>query len=132
MLFSVKSSLCNREISRSRATVAVEYLESRRLLSAYYLSKAGSDSAYGSVDAPWRTIQKINSVSFKGGDSILFHGGQTFGGRINFSTDDHGSGTAPIRLGSYSTKGRATIYGSTSGALYAHDVAGLWISNLNF
>ena len=32
-------------------------LEPRRLLSAFYVSTSGSDSAVGTATAPWRTLQ---------------------------------------------------------------------------
>src|SRR5688500_13300593 len=58
-----------------RAAALFEALEPRQLLSTYYVSPAGSDSAAGtSITAPWKTITRLNSQALRAGDTILFEG----------------------------------------------------------
>jgi hypothetical protein len=75
----------------------------------YYVSPEGSDKNAGTSQlAPWQTITRVNHVDFRPGDRILFQGGATFPGNLEFDTQDIGLVTAPITVGSYGT-GRATI-----------------------
>ena len=54
---------------------AVEGLESRTLLSTYYVSTSGSDSADGqSLSSPFKTIQQAANVA-EPGDTVLVRGG---------------------------------------------------------
>ena len=50
----------------------------------YYVSTSGNDANNGtSISTPWKTIDKMNSMSYNPGDNILFNGGQTFSGSIS-------------------------------------------------
>jgi parallel beta-helix repeat protein len=53
---------------------AVESLESRVLLSTYYVSTAGSDAAAGGTSAPWRTLQKA-ADSVAADDTVIVRAG---------------------------------------------------------
>lgn len=98
----------------------------------YYVSPSGNDASSGtSTSAPWKTINKVNSVTFHAGDQILFQGGQTFSGIIYFPQADAGTATNPITVASYGS-GRATINGGTGTALYAYNTAGFSIHDINF
>lgn len=113
-------------------TPFVEALEGRTLLSTYYVSTTGSDSAAGTSTATaWKTIGKVNSIAFKAGDQILFKGGSTFTGMIYLDALDKGTTSAPIVVGSYGT-GRATINGGSGSAFYGYNTAGFSLKNLNF
>jgi parallel beta-helix repeat protein len=72
----------------------VEQLESREVLSSYYVSTTGLDTALGtSLTAAWRTLQHaVDHV--KAGDIILVESGTYLGCRIGNS----GTATAPITL----------------------------------
>ena len=87
-----------------------EPLEPRRLFAFYFVSSSGSDRNSGSLDHPWQTIERVNKQAFRGGDRILFEGGQSFDGTIYLGPDDRGSKEAPIAISSYGT-GRARING---------------------
>jgi len=77
----------------------------------YYLdSAAGSDGNDGtSAATPWRTISKVNSTGFTGGDHILFKRGSTWRELLALSSsgeagnpivmDAYGAGAAPIISG---------------------------------
>ena len=44
----------------------------------YYVSNSGNDSNPGTMNSPWKTISKVNSVNFNNGDKISFKGGDKF------------------------------------------------------
>ncbi|MEV1179518.1 hypothetical protein AB0J09_65190, partial [Nonomuraea sp. NPDC049784] len=77
----------------------------------YYVNcSSGNDSASGlSSSTAWRTLEKVNSIVFKPGDSILFRRGTTCQGVLK----PQGSGTAdnPIVIASYGTGARPAIAG---------------------
>jgi RNA polymerase sigma-70 factor len=74
---------------------------------SYYVSPSGSDGNSGrSPSNAWKTIAKVDSVAFADGETILFEGGSTFDGTLQFDAGDRGKTT----IGSYGT-GRATIRG---------------------
>jgi len=75
----------------------------------YYVSSAGSDSNAGtSTGAPWQTISMVNTVGIQAGDSLYFHGGDTFSGNLDIAPSPAASSGSPIVIGSYGT-GSATI-----------------------
>jgi len=97
----------------------------------YYLSINGNDANSGtSISTAWKSIAKVNSINFSGGDQILFEGGSTFVGEIDFDSLDTGSAATPITISSYGP-GRAVIKGSGT-AFYAYNTAGIRITNINF
>ena len=77
----------------------------------YYVSASGNDSNNGtSENTAWKSIAKVNSVSFKPGDRILFHCGDTFTGTIK--VNNSGTSGSAIVYGSYGTGAKPKIYGS--------------------
>lgn len=80
-----------------------------------YVSNLGDDKNNGlSEDKPIKTISKVNSLSIKPGDNILFKKGETFKGMISFTSligeDDnpitfasYGEGEKPIITNDYSS-----------------------------
>ena len=69
----------------------IESLESRFLMSGYFVSPAGSDGNAGTADSPWLTLQRAaNAVA--PGDTVTVRAG-TYAG-FNLSTD----GTASARI----------------------------------
>lgn len=74
-----------------RRTPGVEYLDGRILLSAYVVAPGGSDSAAGTVAAPWQTLQRAaNAV--QAGDTVSVRAG-TYAG---FDLRTSGTSAAPI------------------------------------
>jgi hypothetical protein len=68
--------------------------------STYYVDPGGSDSNSGtSTGSPWKTLAKVNSVTFQPGDQIYFKAGGSWTG----SLAPHGSGSAnsPIVVDRY-------------------------------
>src|SRR2546427_11586177 len=81
-----KSSVCQ-----------MEPLEGRQLLSTYYVSPSGSDSASGtSTSAPWKTISRVNKQALHGGDKVLFQGGASFSGGLSVPSSEGGTSTNPV------------------------------------
>ncbi len=77
----------------------------------YYVSSTGNDSNNGLSDAnAWKTINKVNTITFNPWDKILFKGGNTFIGTIIVKSS--GTASNPITYGSYGT-GKAIISGLT-------------------
>lgn len=119
----------------------IELLESRRLLSTYYISPYGNDGNLpGDPSHPWQTIAKLDATSFQAGDQILFQSGQSFGGNLTFGPDDTGTAGAPIVVDTYSydpTSGvtvggaAATLNAGKGNGIFAQDTSGLQISHLN-
>jgi hypothetical protein len=98
----------------------------------YYVSPAGSDNASGaSPSSAWQTIARVNAASLQPGDTVLFQGGSTFGGLLYLGPGEGGTASAPIAFGSFGS-GKATLSGGTGGAMFAYDVAGISVRNLNF
>ncbi len=66
----------------------------------YFVSAQGNDSADGlSVATAWKSIEKVNSVTFLPGDRILFRKGDTFYGQI--AVKGSGEEGRPITISSY-------------------------------
>ncbi len=97
----------------------------------YYVSTTGSDSAPGGRTQPWETIEKVNSTHFQPGDRILFEGGRTFQGTLEFDREDSGTAERPVVLTSYGS-GRAIVDGGNGRALEAKGCNYLSIRELKF
>jgi hypothetical protein len=98
----------------------------------YYLSLSGDDSNAGtSSTLAWRSISRLNSLNLVAGDRILFEHGSRFAGPLIFDSADQGTETNPIVITSYGI-GRATIEAGDGPGLFAHNTAGIFLSQVNF
>src|SRR5262245_10392925 len=66
-----------------KVTGPIETLEGRRLLSTYYAAPTGSDSAAGTINAPFASLSKAVSTA-KAGDTIILRGG-TYAGNVTIN-----------------------------------------------
>jgi hypothetical protein len=67
---------------------------------SYYVSSSGNDSNSGtSTSSPWKTLNKLDAVDFKGGDVIHFNRGDKWTGK--FKVTESGDSENPIRFTSY-------------------------------
>lgn len=82
----------------------------------YYVSRSGSDASPGTKSAPFKTIQKLNSIHLAAGDIINLRGGQTFKGDLKVDPGTMGSKLHPIVIRSFG-KGIATIDGGNGQAI---------------
>lgn len=97
----------------------------------YYVSPFGDDRNSGtSPTSAWRSLSKVNSMTFAPGDKILFRGGSTFTGQLYFDANDQGSVTNPITIGSYGGK-PATINAGSNTGIFIYNSAGYRLSDLN-
>lgn len=97
----------------------------------YYISPSGNDKNSGtSPTSAWRSLSKVNSMTFAPGDQILLEGGSTFTGQLYFDANDGGSASNPITIGSYG-ESPATINAGKKTGLFIYNSAGYKISNLN-
>ena len=81
----------------------------------YYMSNStGNDANQGTIEAPWKTISKLNNTPLNPGDSIFFKKGDRFDGHfeINYS----GNVTLPIVITSYGTGDQPIITGEVGTA----------------
>ena len=93
----------------------------------YFISPTGNDSNAGTSPATaWRTVNRVDQVSFRPADQILFAGGATFAGSLTFDSQDIG----PITVGSYGN-GPATIAAGKNGGITVSDAGHFTIANLN-
>jgi hypothetical protein len=96
----------------------------------YVDSVAGNDANNGtSTSTPWRTLARVNSVTFQPGDHILFKAGSIWTGTL--APRGSGSAAAPIILSNYGTGNLPVIAGAgASDTLYLFNQQYWEISNL--
>ena len=61
----------------------LEMLEGRRMLSTYYAAPTGSDSAAGTLAAPFASLSKAISTA-RSGDTVILRGG-TYAGNVTIN-----------------------------------------------
>lgn len=66
----------------------------------YYVSPAGSDANPGTIDAPWRTVGRVNAAALLPGDHVLFAAGARFTDTALIPRTSGAPGN-PISFGSY-------------------------------
>ena len=80
----------------------------------YYISSSlGSDSNDGSIESPWETISKVNSLKLEPGNKVLFKKGDTFKGRLKIK--DSGTEDKPIVISSYGEGEKPVLTGQVGG-----------------
>jgi len=97
----------------------------------YYVDcRAGNDSAPGTAPkTAWRSLARVNQVTFRPGDSIAFRRGTTCEGVLQ----PKGSGTAgaPIKVGAYGSGARPKIVApGARAAVYLRNVEGWELRDL--
>jgi len=97
--------------------------------SIYYIdSQSGNDANIGTLKKPFKSIEKVNSLQLKVGNSVLFAGKQTFAGTLKL-TALAGTKDQPIVVGSYGN-GRAIINGGNENSIRADSCSWLQIKNM--
>jgi parallel beta-helix repeat protein len=104
----------------------IVFLTSTKVFAAtYYVDPAGKDSNNGtSPSTPWQTLVKVNSVSFKAGDNILFLKGGVFTGTITIKSN--GVSGQPISWGSYGSGANPVISGFITASGWVNAGNGIW------
>jgi len=79
----------------------------------YYIAANGNDTNDGlSTSAPFKTIEKLNTINLSAGDQVLFRKGDTFSGQIAITKS--GSSANPITYSSYGSGNKPIISGAIS------------------
>lgn len=133
--FSITAVLLMGLISFNTASTLA--LDANQSSNTYYVDSVnGDDSNSGnSVDLPWKTLDKVNSVTFKPGDKILFKAGCAWEGQLwpkgsgnskNYIIiDKYGEGNKPV------INGNGTTYpAQASGAVMLYNEEYWEINNL--
>jgi hypothetical protein len=112
-------------------TIGLHFLVIGHLYAAtYYVSPAGNDSNSGvSPNTPWQTIGKVNGATYNSGDSVLFQGGQTFTGNLQFTV--RATSIEPFTIGSYGT-GHAVVSAGAGTGLSAYNCSGFVVQHIDF
>jgi len=99
----------------------------------YFVNTTGNNTDGLSIANAWTTLDKINTKQFNPGDTILFEGGKTFTGNLEFDQTDGNSAFKPILITTYGN-GQATINTTvtTKCGFKATNTQGFHISNLKF
>lgn len=88
---------------------------------AYFVSTTGNDTNSGTtVDAPWATIEKVNSSTFSPGDGVFFKRGETW--NENLVVPSSGSADGVIIFGAYGAGNNPILDGT--GATYSETYGG--------
>lgn len=125
---TIRRPLCSSQM--------MEMLESRVLLTTYYVSNMGNDALPGTTPATaWATAEKVNATVFAPGDMILFERGGNWREKLTASSD--GTVDEPILYGDYGDESLAkpNFHGSNivpngaftlvSGSTYSFSVSSL-------
>ena len=79
----------------------------------YFIASNGNDANDGRSDAsPFLSLSKINSISLRAGDVVLFRRGDTFQGTLQLSQS--GSSTNPIVIDAYGSGNKPVLAGSVT------------------
>lgn len=99
----------------------------------YFVNTSGNNTDGLSITTAWTTLDKINSTTFSAGDTILFEGGKTFNGNLEFDNTDGNSASNPIFIGTYGN-GIATIKTllTSKCGFKASNTQGFHLNNLHF
>ena len=57
----------------------------------YFVSNSGDDNNLGTIDAPFKTIQKVNNLHLEPGTQVYFKGGDIFKGTLIIGADKAGT-----------------------------------------
>lgn len=91
---------------------------------------AGNDAAAGTMAAPWRTLNKVNSVTFTAGTTINLRRGTTCAGTL--TPKGSGTATSPIRVNAYGTGALPKIVAKEArAAVTLRNVQGWELRNLD-
>lgn len=96
----------------------------------YFVSPSGSDNNTGlSPRDPFKSLEKINSLTLKGGDAVLLEGGKEHVGNIVLDKNDGNNPNTFLTISSYGT-GKAILKAGEGNGIYGYNTAGVKIDNL--
>lgn len=95
----------------------------------YYFSASGNDKNNGSIDRPFRTLEKLNSLPLQAGDVVYLNAGDVFNGNIIIDSTKSGTAASPITVSTYGDA-PAVINAGNGNAISIHGASYINISNL--
>ena len=113
----------------SLSLISIRSIAQKSVSKIYYIDTTGSDNNPGTKAAPFKTIQKLNTIYLKPGDVINLRAGQTFTGTIKIDSGIRGSKLYPITIRSY-RKGKAIIDGGNNSAISLYKTKYFVVSSL--
>jgi len=96
----------------------------------YYLNQFGDDAHAGTLESPWKTIAKLNTITFAPGDSVFFESGQSFQGTLRLDSSDSGTEGRPVVITS-SNATKAILLAKDSTALTIRFAKFIRVHNLH-
>jgi uncharacterized repeat protein (TIGR02059 family) len=107
-------------------------LSSLAFSSNYYISSSsGNDALDGKSESnAWKTVSKVNSMSFLPGDSILFRKGDSW--RETLTVPTSGTSASYIVYASYGSGSDPVIFGSKISTGWTKSSGNIWISASTF
>ncbi len=108
----------------------------------YYVSKSGNDANSGtSINSPWKTVNRVNSHSFKFGDVVNFKRGDIFYGSLDIKGKNgntfnaFGSGSKPVIRASKKitnwSRFRGNIWSVPLGKVNGKRITALYLNNIS-
>jgi parallel beta-helix repeat protein len=102
----------------------------------YYVDQTGGNDTWDGLapewvsgtNGPWKTIAKVNGLTFQPGDTIDFKRGETW--RETLTPPSSGTSGHPITFGAYGAGNLPKIYGSTAVATWTDEGSNLWYATL--
>ena len=131
LLIHLSPIVLKRRFSRFFLTLAVALIYLSVNATNYYVSSStGNDSNTGtSESSPWKTLTKVNSITPKAGDQILFKRGDDWTGTITVKAS--GTSGSPIVYGAYGSGEKPVIYGSEVTTGWTLHSGNIWKATVN-
>jgi hypothetical protein len=95
----------------------------------YYVSSSGNDNNPGTIEAPFKTVQKINSIRLAPGCTVYLKAGETFRGPLNLTGYRAGAPRDRILITSYGN-GQAIIDGDSLRGISLYHDRFIYIQNI--
>jgi hypothetical protein len=95
----------------------------------YYINTAGNDGNTGTKNKPFQTINKVNGLRLKAGDTVYLRSGQTFNGTLLITQGTEGTFNKPVVITSYGA-GHAIINAKDSIAIKVYKGAYIRLQHL--
>ena len=83
---------------------------------SYFVSNSGNDANPGTRSKPFKSVDKINSLQLRAGDTVYFKSGQTFPGSLTLRSSINGTQLKPVVFTAYGA-GNAMIDSKDSSAI---------------
>ncbi len=101
------------------------------LARAYYFSPKGNDADAGiTLARAWKSLDKLNNVQLKSGDSVFLSAGDTFTASLYFDATDRGKLNSRIYIGSTDSSVNAIIRTVKDFGLYGYNCSGFLVEHL--